>query len=67
MSLNNSSAPSTKEIIHQCRKIYFPNKDEDAVLSYLAEIASYDYSNIDKCDEWATEFMSEYEDEITIE
>ncbi len=58
--MNNPYAPNTKEMIEVC-KTY---TNEDDMLNYLSECASYDYSCPDKCDQWAMEFLEENEEEI---
>jgi len=60
MSLNNAYAPNTNDIIKTCKTL----KNEDDILDYLSEVASYDYQCPDKCNEWACNFYNDYEEEI---
>lgn len=55
MSLQNSFAPNYIEIIETCKEML----NEDDILEYLSEIASYDYKCPDKCNEWALNFYME--------
>ena len=61
--LNNAFAPSNREIVEYAREIFL-EKGEDAVLDYLSEMASNDYSCPDKCDRWSSEFYEDYRGEI---
>lgn len=63
MHLDNSYSPSQKEILENCRTTY-KEEGEDSVLDYLSQVASYDFSCPDKCDEWACETYEEYKEEI---
>lgn len=63
MSLNNAHAPNTEEIVKTCKSL-FEKHGEDEVMRYLAEVASYDYSCPDRCDQWAMDFYNDHEDEI---
>jgi hypothetical protein len=53
---------STREILDGLRSNEI--KNEDDVLFYLSECASYDYKCPDTCDNWALDFYDDYKDEI---
>lgn len=63
MGLNNAYAPSNRVMLESAI-IIFAESGEDAVLDYLSEMASNDFSCPDKCDRWAMEFYEDYREEI---
>lgn len=62
--LNTSWTPSYTEILNAAKEIYKETLDDDSVLEYLAEVASYDHACPDKCDQCAVDFFNENEEEI---
>jgi hypothetical protein len=58
--LNNSYSPSFNEVINHCQEL----DNENDILEYLSEIASYDFKCPDKCDKWAIDFYNDNENSI---
>jgi hypothetical protein len=55
---------SLTRLLAKCREIY-ASKGEDALLGYLADVASNNYKCPDRCDKWALWFFASHETDIT--
>ena len=56
-TLNNPSAPSTKDIMKHTSKL----KTEEEKLDYLSKVATHDFKCPDACDKWALKWLEEHE------
>ena len=63
-TLNSAHAPSHSAIINMCQLMIRGGASEEAVIVYLSNIASNDFSCPDRCDKWACDFWEAFEDEI---